>query len=241
MPRNFASLRLPALAFLLILGHLAACGGTELEAGAGADGGYTEPDGAVCVDIELSSYDRSCIATSDCTAISTGPICPGSCACGDAPVNKSGVARYEAAISGIRLGSRCLCIDEGTPTCVGGSCILCPFGSKVPGCTDGGASSDGGSESDAARCVDVELSTFDPSCNTSSDCVSITAGEVCSGECLCGGDSAINQSGLNRYEAEISGLKFADCDCPVSPMPQCIHGQCTMCGPGTAGSCPDGG
>jgi hypothetical protein len=221
-----------ATAAVLTLGFLVACGGSVLENN--PDGGqYTEPDGAVCVDIALSSYDQSCSSTSDCVEITTGNICPGSCACGGTPVNKSGEAQYQAAISGIKLDD-CPCASDGVPACVAGKCILCTFDGKTPGCSDGGSSADGGTGSDsstgsdAAVCVDIDLSSFDLSCNKSSDCVGIDEGKVCSGECLCGGDAAINQSGLRRYNEEISGLKFAECECPAFPSPECVSGQCKL-------------
>jgi hypothetical protein len=80
--------------------------------------------------------------------------------------------------------------------------------------------------------VDVVLSSYDQSCNIDADCVTITSGNLCSGDCRCGG-STINKSGLATYESETSGLGASTCFCPAEGVPQCIGGTCTLCGPGS--------
>jgi len=91
-------------------------------------------------------------------------------------------------------------------------------------------------------CVDIVLSTYDQSCNQASDCMTIQAGEVCNGDCACGG-SPVNISGQARYDQAVSGIRFEGCPCPASPPPACIAGTCVSCGfgPGQPAGCPDAG
>jgi hypothetical protein len=99
----------------------------------------------------------------------------------------------------------------------------------------------GSPAADADGCVDIVLSTYDESCQEDSDCIGITAGEVCNGSCDCGG-AVINVSGQARYEQAISGIVFADCPCIAGPIPTCVQGTCTRCGLGAnPPGCPDGG
>jgi hypothetical protein len=93
-------------------------------------------EAAGCVYVDLSTYDRSCKADSDCIDITPGSICPGSCACGGAAVNIDGQARYQAAIKSVGLGF-CQCPIAGPSYCVMGECTHCNLGSGQ-GCTDGG-------------------------------------------------------------------------------------------------------
>jgi hypothetical protein len=92
--------------------------------------------------------------------------------------------------------------------------------------------------------VAIVLSSFDQSCNQASDCVTITSGNLCDGDCQCG-DSAINQSGLAEYESEVSQVTQGLCKCFSQGAPQCVAGTCTLCGPGSTdpvcGSSSDGG
>jgi hypothetical protein len=84
----------------------------------------------------------------------------------------------------------------------------------------------------AAGCIDVPLSGFDTTCSRDRDCVTVTTGEVCPGDCLCGG-SAINASDQARYQQEIAGVPIGECGCPLLGVPQCIAGTCTICTGGT--------
>ncbi len=86
-------------------------------------------------------------------------------------------------------------------------------------------------------CVDIVLSTYDQSCVKSSDCIGVTAGEVCTGACACGG-AVINVSEESRYDQAISEVQTEGCPCPPPAMPVCVEGSCTTC---TVGNCPDGG
>jgi hypothetical protein len=80
-------------------------------------------------------------------------------------------------------------------------------------------------------CVDIVLSTYDQSCQKSSDCIGITAGEVCTGGCACGG-AVINVSEEARYNQAIAGIQSEGCPCPPPGMPTCVQGTCTTCTPG---------
>jgi hypothetical protein len=242
-----------AAASLLGLALLVACGGTQLGSGAGSDGGgikgdggtFTEPDGAVCVDIDLSSYDRSCTTSSDCIAISAGTLCSTGCLCGGSTINKSGDDRYQATLAQLSSGGPvCDCPFFGQSECHHGSCTLCSGPTANPECSDGGTTVSDGSvgdevvTADAGRCVEVDLADYDQSCKSPSDCTLIKSGAVCAGSCNCGA-SPVNISGEAKYEKAVSGITFEDCPC-VSPGPlDCIGGKCTVCS-GTT-HCPDGG
>jgi hypothetical protein len=76
--------------------------------------------------------------------------------------------------------------------------------------------------------VFIDPSTYDQSCKVDADCVPITAGDICTGACLCGGVT-INRSGQARYDAAISGIMPGPCLCPAQPVPQCIGGTCGFC------------
>jgi hypothetical protein len=236
----------------LVLGALAACGGQTLggiPGDASTDTPVTiEPDGAKCVDIDPASFATSCTQDSDCVDVTTGKLCTGSCQCGGTAINTSGQSRYESDIAAIGRGAACPCPFEGEPRCVQGACTLCGPGDTTAGCSDGGTGQDdGGGPSDAGSpdgggpvdarpaCVDIVLSSFDVSCNSPTDCVMVTSGEICTGGCACGG-SAINKSSLSRYDEEISGLKTAECPCVAEGTLGCLHGTCTVCGPGAP--CP---
>jgi hypothetical protein len=95
-------------------------------------------------------------------------------------------------------------------------------GAELGNNPDGGIGNvDGGGERtelDGAACVDIVLSSYDQSCTTSSDCIEISSGEICSNNgCRCGG-STINQSGEARYEAAIPAVAPGAfmCGCPRS-------------------------
>src|SRR5205807_1681219 len=104
MPDRFAFVRTLSKQVFLLLGLVGACGGRVVsidDAGRGSDGDVTgtmdhgasdtgsgDEDGGTrtaeagrgtdaraCVDIVLSSYDRSCNTKSDCIGITAGTIC----------------------------------------------------------------------------------------------------------------------------------------------------------------------
>ncbi|HEX8794439.1 MAG TPA: hypothetical protein VF765_26020 [Polyangiaceae bacterium] len=103
--------------------------------------------------------------------------------------------------------------------------------------------------SDGATCVDIDVSTFDRSCQNDSDCINVSAGTICSGyNCLCGG-AAINASEQGRYNAALASVEAGPgpyCQCPYFGRPRCLQAQCVYC-PSSIGpmpappGCPDGG
>ncbi len=235
-PSTLASLLLASLACLTVAG----CVGRVTSAGSGDGGGGSggEGGGGSCVDIALSSYDVSCHADSDCITITSGQVCSGDCACGGATINASGQARYQSQLSSVQLGE-CGCPEEGIPQCLDNVCTICRgAASDPPACGTQVADA----AADGAVCVDVDLATYDQSCQTSSDCADITAGMLCTGSCECGG-SAINNSGLARYQATIASLgSTGACPCPADGTLACIQNKCTVCGfgPNQPNGCPDG-
>jgi hypothetical protein len=211
--------------FVVTVGLAAACSSASVPAGVDTNnprGLFVEADGASCVDIELSSYSQTCSTASDCTLIAVGTICSGADACAECtttPINKSGEAQYQAAVSLVTVTGICACPAEIVPSCVHGTCTICA-GSSDPACSDGGSG-------DAGTCVDIDAESFDQSCTTASECTTITAGEICSDTCLCGG-TTINKNGEARYAKEIAGLGHGECSCPNQPIPACTHGKCTL-------------
>lgn len=115
-------------------------------------------------------------------------------------------------------------------------------GSSGSSASDGSAGSDGSSNDAAPKCVNVDLSTYDQSCQADSDCVIVTGGAICSNGCACGG-SIINVAGLARYNAATAGVKPLQCPCATAGVPRCIAGRCTICGfgPNRPPGCGDGG
>jgi hypothetical protein len=59
--------------------------------------------GTGCVNVDPSTYDRSCSKDSDCMTIASGILCPGDacsfCCGGNAAINVDGKARYEQTIA----------------------------------------------------------------------------------------------------------------------------------------------
>ncbi len=185
---------------------------------------------ATCVDIQASSYDTSCNSVSDCFLMQVGTICDGTCACGNFAANVSGQAQYEQALSEVQL-SDCFCPDAPID-CIGHQCT-----------TAGAVGVDASAPPpDSGTCVDIDLSTYDTSCNVSSDCIEITAGTICSGSCACGG-ATINVADEGRYDAAISGIQTGACPCPAELPPSCVAGKCVFCGfgPNSPPGCPDAG
>lgn len=226
------------LSFVLATCPVLACSGKTVSSASSPDAsdeGGTG-DGAGCVNVELSSYDKSCNVDTDCVEITSGTICNGSCECGGSAININGQARYQAQVAGI-TPSGCPCFDGGKPTCVNHTCTLCTPGS-------GGSCSvtvdAGPPPADAAACVNIEVSTYDQSCTTSSDCVEVTAGMVCTGECSCGG-SLINVDGQPRYDEATAGIVPAMCSCPTWGEPACVQDKCVFCLGSNQPGCPDGG
>lgn len=105
--------------------------------------------------------------------------------------------------------------------------------SSPPGASatvDAGDTAEGGSGDAGAECVILDLSTYDRSCTSDSDCLAVTSGLACGSACLCPND-AINAIGRTRYERAIAPLSGAasTCSCPVERAlnPVCVQGVCT--------------
>lgn len=101
----------------------------------------------------------------------------------------------------------------GNPSATGGS-----SGAAGSGPTDGGT---------PARCVSVDPSSYDQSCNQASDCVYVIAGQVCNQTCNCG-NALINATSRPQYEQAIASIRLSQCFCPNEPVPQCIHHECVI-------------
>jgi len=106
---------------LSLLAWAIACGGKT--AGTGATAEDANDAGEECVEIDVSTYDRSCNDVSDCTEIPTGAVCDGSCECGGTPVNVSGEARYKQAVSGIVFDA-CHCAEGASLACINNQCMF---------------------------------------------------------------------------------------------------------------------
>lgn len=232
-------LRLPVrvvLSVALATSSIVACSGKTLVSGASpdasAEGG--SGDGAVCVNVVLSSYDQTCNVDTDCVEITSGTICNGSCECGGSVINIDGQSRYQSQVAPI-TPSGCPCAYDGNPKCINHSCTLCAPGAG--GACEVTADDAGPPPADAAACVNIDVSSYDQSCMQSSDCIVVTDGMVCTGECACGG-SLINVDGQARYEQATAGIVPAVCSCPAWGEPTCVQDRCVFClEPG----CGDGG
>lgn len=99
------------------------------------------------------------------------------------------------------------------------------------GSTSGGGSGTS-SGSTTVACVFVNPGSFDQTCNQSSDCVNISTGMICTGDCLCSAGAAINVSGESRYQADLSAIATGACPCPAEFPPACIAHRCTVCSGG---------
>jgi hypothetical protein len=198
-------------------GGSAASGGS---AGSTSSSGGSADDGGRCVNVDLSSYDQSCNQASDCVYVQSGEVCSGQCGCGNAVINAAGEARYRQATASIDW-AECMCLDQPTPQCVDHRCAS---GSSVEG-----------------SCVNVDLSTYDQTCTADTDCIGVTAGQICTGGCACGG-STINVNGEARYQAAVSSVQTLACPCAADGIPRCIQNRCTLSGgPGRPSGFGDGG
>jgi hypothetical protein len=256
-------LRAATFASFLAIGLAAACGGKALgkpggtapgddESGSGTGSGSSGDDSSCpssLVSYDAGSYDQSCNQDSDCVFEMSVTNCQGNCYCSGVSINVSAQASYESSLPTTSPGDGgdviCSCPEFGSPVCHNHQCGLClpgPDGKCINTADAGSPPADGGSGGgDAGQCVNIDLSTYDQSCKSASDCVGINSGEVCSGTCECGG-ALVNKSEEARYDKAVSGIDFAECPCPALGVPACISGRCTFCGlGGSSPGCPDGG
>ena len=219
------------LAWILPAVILLACSGKTT--GVGPDGGGASGDAAVtCVNVDLSTYDRSCKQASDCVSVTAGEVCTGQCSCGGSFINAGALGRYQQAVAGIEPGT-CFCGVGPAPECVDGTCTA---GNAI-GADDAGTTS----SPDATACVSIDVSTYPHSCSDDSDCVDVTPGVICTGGCACGG-AAINMAGLAEYDQAIQSVQTAACPCAAGGTPRCVQNACILCPFGSnSPGCPDGG
>lgn len=90
-----------------------------------------------------------------------------------------------------------------------------------------GVSSSGSSSGTVVSCVYVDLNSYDRSCNTASDCVYISSGDICDGSCADCGSDLINVDGLSRYQNAIAPIHLGQCYCGAPAPAECIDHQCT--------------
>jgi hypothetical protein len=120
----------------------------------------------------------------------------------------------------------------GSASCVNGvyQCppVICP-------------SNDGGSGN--GQCVEVDISTYDTSCTTASDCIVIGQGDICADNCGSCPTAPVSASEQARYNQAISGIHFQGvCACPAEIAPSCVRGKCVECFPGVdLPGCSDAG
>jgi hypothetical protein len=246
-----ASIRIPLL--LLVLG-IAACGGKTAGSGGdqgsssgggsgggnggsgsggsggsggngGSSSGGASADASACVDVSPASFDTACETDGDCTIVTTGVLCTGSCNCGDTPISRASLASYEAITQSIQLGA-CPCPASPNPACLHGQCTACPIDDPTcGGGPDGGVSTSEASTGEAGACIYVSPGEFDDSCTTVDDCTWLTTGTLCNGSCDCGNTPA-NVSTESAWEAATSSITFAGCPCAAPQPLQCMNGAC---------------
>jgi hypothetical protein len=225
--------------------ELIACGGSVAGGGPGTStrhstileyvNGCTP---AACAD--LSAPEVGCDPPGATTSICK-PAAGGTCVieveCGPPTVCDPGACGPEPFLP---AGSGCPAGSTGSVACTGTSPGTCEW---TLTCSDG---KDAGSSGDGGTCVDIVPSSYDQSCTTNSDCIIISAGELCSNDgCRCGGWS-INKSDEARYEKAVPPVApgAMQCECPLIGHPKCVHGTCHDCG-GLIGphdpACSDGG
>jgi hypothetical protein len=96
-----------------------------------------------------------------------------------------------------------------------------------------GSSSAGSSGSTTPSCITLNPSAYNQSCNVDADCILVRLGTICTGQCICGGET-INRSEQARYDAAISGIMPVSCPCPPPLPPQCLGNKCVVCTGGPA-------
>ncbi len=96
--------------------------------------------------------------------------------------------------------------------------------------------------STSSMCVDIAVTPSELACEADTDCELVPTGEVCTGQCGCGG-TAVNEAAVQTIEAELAPVHLAPCPCPAPPAPRCSHHQCVTCGygPNQPPECEDAG
>jgi hypothetical protein len=159
----------------------------------------------------LSTPARTCGATALVLLFAASAACGGKTSEGGPGGSSSGVS--SGAVSSGSGGS------SGSGSSSGGS----------SGSSSGSPSGSTSGSSSGTSCIYVDPTTYDTTCNSNSDCMSITAFTVCSPSCFCGG-ATINIDGAARYNAAIAGIQNLGCPCAAEPFPACSSNhQCIIC------------
>lgn len=80
--------------------------------------------GPTCVNVDLSTYDRSCRSDSDCFTISTSGISCCIRGCASAAINVDSKTRYWQTIAGLPSCAGGGCTEENGPVCIQGVCTI---------------------------------------------------------------------------------------------------------------------
>jgi hypothetical protein len=89
---------------------------------------------------------------------------------------------------------------------------------------------DAGAYFDGGTCINIDLSTYDRSCNRDSDCVLVSSSPCTT--CMCC-NASVSAHEQTRYQQDIARLpvapwQVARCQCPAEPAhASCVQGQCS--------------
>jgi hypothetical protein len=78
-----------------------------------------------CVNLDLSTFDRSCRADSDCMSIASGMACPSGCFCPNDAINVDMRLRYETTVASLPFNTAACPCPSGPPqgpVCTKGVC-----------------------------------------------------------------------------------------------------------------------
>jgi len=94
------------------------------------------------------------------------------------------------------------------------------------------------------QCVDIDPASYDRSCNTADDCVYITTGQICQGDCASCGGTPINKDGYAQWSATVAMVDPGTCFCGAPAPLGCVNHVCQAeppveidAGPPDAGAC----
>jgi hypothetical protein len=129
------------------------------EAGGNRDSAASNP--GACTVVVASDYDQSCVTDTDCVSVRQVPECPVTNCLGCIPgaINKSGMARYMAALS-----NAVMLEPPGPPVC------SCPCETGVALCREG--------KCQAARCSPPNSDTL-PACANAGGTCGYVANTIC--------------------------------------------------------------
>jgi hypothetical protein len=139
--------------------------------------------------LHTADYDQKCASDQDCALVSEGDQCCVGC------MNQGAIAGT-ASGAWIRDRADIVCGDA-LPRCPGESpapdaCDAPPY--YKPVCAAG--------QCVAHKNVYVDPSKYDTTCTTDTDCVSVSAGEICG--CQCGG-AAVSKAGFAQMQKDLAG------------------------------------